>query len=167
MKGQRINPEKINPMEINAMSSMMGMMGILQKIGKGKRKYSIKLEKNHKKFLARFMVDIKKEFEKTYANVPQMKGVLSFLDYIKTSCENKDLKEKFSQIDPRVEKLNKREFNQYEKAMNEASLFFNDETTSEEDKQKLMLAISEMFFMSKEINRKKYARKDKKKEENK
>lgn len=93
MKGQRINPEKINPMEINAMSSMMGMMGILQKIGKGKRKYSIKLEKNHKKFLARFMVDIKKEFEKTYANVPQMKGVLSFLDYIKTSCENKDLKE--------------------------------------------------------------------------
>ena len=93
MKGQRINPEKINPMEINAMSSMMGMMGILQKIGKGKRKYSIKLEKNHKKFLARFMVDIKKEFEKTYSNVPQMKGVLSFLDYIKTSCENKDLKE--------------------------------------------------------------------------
>lgn len=93
MKGQRINPEKINPMEINAMSSMMGMMGILQKIGKGKRKYSIKLEKNHKKFLAGFMVDIKKEFEKTYANVPQMKGVLSFLDYIKTSCENKDLKE--------------------------------------------------------------------------
>lgn len=93
MKGQRINPEKINPMEINTMSSMMGMMGILQKIGKGKRKYSIKLEKNHKKFLARFMVDIKKEFEKTYANVPQMKGVLSFLDYIKTSCENKDLKE--------------------------------------------------------------------------
>lgn len=93
MKGQRINPEKINPMEINAMSSMMGMMGILQKIGKGKRKYSIKLEKNHKKFLSRFMVDIKKEFEKTYANVPQMKGVLSFLDYIKTSCENKDLKE--------------------------------------------------------------------------
>ena len=93
MKGQRINPEKINPMGINAMSSMMGMMGILQKIGKGKRKYSIKLEKNHKKFLARFMVDIKKEFEKTYANVPQMKGVLSFLDYIKTSCENKELKE--------------------------------------------------------------------------
>lgn len=93
MKGQRINPEKINPMEINAMSSMMGMMGILQKIGKGKRKYSIKLEKNHKKFLARFMVDIKKEFEKTYSNVPQMKGVLLFLDYIKTSCENKDLKE--------------------------------------------------------------------------
>lgn len=93
MKGQRINPEKINPMEINAMSSMMGMMGILQKIGKGKRKYSIKLEKNHKKFLARFMVDIKKEFEKTYSNVPQMKGVLSFLDYIKTSCENKELKE--------------------------------------------------------------------------
>lgn len=93
MKGQRINPDKINPMEINAMSSMMGMMGILQKIGKGKRKYSIKLDKNHKKFLSRFMVDIKKEFEKTYSNIPQMKGVLTFLDYVKISCENKDLKE--------------------------------------------------------------------------
>ena len=93
MKGQRVNPDKINPMEMNAMSSMMGMMGILQKIGKGKRKYSIKLDKNHKKFLVRFMTDIKKEFEKTYANVPQMKGVLVFLDYIRTSCQIKELKE--------------------------------------------------------------------------
>ena len=26
MKGQRVNPEKLNPMEMNSMSSMMGMM---------------------------------------------------------------------------------------------------------------------------------------------
>ena len=36
MKGQRVNPEKLNPMEMNSMSSMMGMMSLLQKIGKGK-----------------------------------------------------------------------------------------------------------------------------------
>ncbi|MFK4785910.1 hypothetical protein [Fusobacterium sp. MFO224] len=93
MKGQRINPEKINPMEMNKMSSMIGMMGLMQKIGKGKRKYVIKLEKNHKKFLSRFIIEIKKEFEKNYGNAAQMKGVLSFLDYVKKSCENKALKE--------------------------------------------------------------------------
>lgn len=93
MKGQRINPEKINPMEMNKMSSMMGMMGLMQKIGKGKRKYAIKVEKSHKKFLLRFIIEIKKEFEKNYGEAPQMKGVLSFLNYIKKSCENKLLKE--------------------------------------------------------------------------
>ena len=92
MKGQRINPEKLNPMEMNSMSSMMGMMSVLQKIGKGKRKYSVKLEKNHKKFLARFMTDIKKQFEKTYADT-QMKGVLTFFDYVKATCENKTVNE--------------------------------------------------------------------------
>lgn len=61
--------------------------------------------------------------------------------------------------DPRVEKLNKRERSQYDKTMDEASLFFNDENVSEEDKQKLLLAMNEMFFMSKQINKDKYAKK--------
>ena len=39
--------------------------------------------------------------------------------------------------DPRVLELNKRELSQFEKTMEEASLFFNDETVSEEDKQKM------------------------------
>ena len=60
-----------------------------------------------------------------------------------------------SSIDPRVEILNKKEKNQYEKTMNEAALFFNDENISEEDKQKLLLAMNEMFFMSKQINKEK------------
>lgn len=58
--------------------------------------------------------------------------------------------------DPRVLSLNKRELSQYEKTMEEASLFFNDETVSEEDKQKMVLAISKLFFESKEINKEKY-----------
>lgn len=61
--------------------------------------------------------------------------------------------------DPRVEKLNKREKSQYDKTMSEAALFFNDENISEEDKQKLLLAMNEMFFMSKQINKEKYAKK--------
>ena len=58
--------------------------------------------------------------------------------------------------DPRVLELNKREMSQYEKTMEEASLFFNDETVSEEDKQKMVLAISKLFFESKEMNKDKY-----------
>lgn len=58
--------------------------------------------------------------------------------------------------DPRVLTLNKRELSQFEKTMEEASLFFNDETVSEEDKQKMVLAISQLFFESKEINKEKY-----------
>lgn len=61
--------------------------------------------------------------------------------------------------DPRVEKLNKREKSQYDKTMSEAALFFNDENISEEDKQKLLLAMNEMFFMSKQINKEKYVKK--------
>ena len=58
--------------------------------------------------------------------------------------------------DSRVLELNKRELSQFEKTMEEASLFFNDETVSEEDKQKMVLAISKLFFESKEMNKDKY-----------
>lgn len=80
----------------------------------------------------------------------------------KLEKENKNLREKILKIDPRVEELDKRGLNQYEKAMNEASMFFNDEGIDEEDKQKLLLALNEVFFRSKEINKKKYAHKTKK-----
>ena len=65
----------------------------------------------------------------------------------------------FSSTDPRVENLNKREKNQYERTMDEAALFFNDENVSEEDKQKLLMAMNELFFMSKQINKEKYSKK--------
>lgn len=69
----------------------------------------------------------------------------------------KDIGKKIMEAsDPRVLSLNKRELSQYEKTMEEASLFFNDETVSEEDKQKMVLAISQLFFESKEINKDKY-----------
>ncbi len=89
MKGQRINPNSLNPMQMNSMSSMMGMMNSMQKIGKGKRKYTIKLEKANKKFLSKFIDEIKKQFGGQEA-APQQKGVLEFLDYLKAQCEIKD-----------------------------------------------------------------------------
>lgn len=61
--------------------------------------------------------------------------------------------------DPRVENLNKRSRSQYDRTMDEAALFFNDENVSEEDKQKLLMAMNELFFMSKQINKEKYSKK--------
>lgn len=69
--------------------------------------------------------------------------------------------------DERLDHLNKREIAQYEKVINAATLLFNDENASDEDKQKVMMAINEMFFRSKEINKEKYAHKSDKKEEKK
>lgn len=61
--------------------------------------------------------------------------------------------------DDRILKMSSKDKNQYDKTMDEATLFFNDENISEEDKQKLLLAMNEMFFMSKQINKEKYAKK--------
>lgn len=63
--------------------------------------------------------------------------------------------------DKRIDGLDKKGMTQYEKAMNEAVMFFNDERIEEEDKQKLMLALNEIFFRSKEINKEKYKKKNK------
>ncbi len=89
MKGQRINPNNLNPMQMNNMSSMMGMMNTMQRIGKSKRKYAIKLEKANKKFLAKFIDEIKKQFA-GQETAPQQQGVIDFLDYLKAQCEIKD-----------------------------------------------------------------------------
>lgn len=48
MKTQRVNPNGMNPMQMNNMSSMMGMMNNIQRIGKGKRKITVNLDKNNK-----------------------------------------------------------------------------------------------------------------------
>lgn len=72
-----------------------------------------------------------------------------------------------SSLDNRVLQLSKKDLSKYEKVINEASLFFNDEDSSDEDKQKVMMAINEMFFRSKEINKEKYAHKSNKEDQEK
>lgn len=61
--------------------------------------------------------------------------------------------------DDRIFSMSSKDKNQYDRTMDEAALFFNDENVSEEDKQKLLMAMNEMFFMSKKINKEKYAKK--------
>ena len=89
MKTQRVNPNAMNPMQMNNMSSMMGMMNSIQKIGKGKRKYSIMLDKNNKKFLAKFIDEVKKQFASSPLGT-QGQGVSDFFDYVKKMCKDKN-----------------------------------------------------------------------------
>lgn len=63
--------------------------------------------------------------------------------------------------DPRVRELNKKELSQYEKTMTEAGLFFNDDTISDEDKEKMFRAMTDLFFEAKKINREKRKSKNK------
>lgn len=89
MKATRVNPGTLSPMEMNNMSSMMGMMNSIQKIGKGKRKYTIQLDKNDKKLLVRFINEAKKQFSDTASN-SQYAGVYNFLNYITDVTSKKE-----------------------------------------------------------------------------
>ena len=89
MKATRVNPGTLSPMEMNNMSSMMGIMNIIQKIGKGKRKYTLKLDKNDKKLLVRFINEAKKQFTDTASN-SQYAGVYNFLTYITDIASKKE-----------------------------------------------------------------------------
>lgn len=88
----RVNPATMNPMEMNNMSSMMGMMNSIQKIGKSKRKYSVKLEKGDKKLLVKFINEAKKQFSETTSG-DQYVGVYNFLNYVADVAANKDTTE--------------------------------------------------------------------------
>ena len=83
MKTQRVNPNGMNPMQMNNMSSMMGMMNNIQRIGKGKRKITVNLDKNNKKFLSKFIDEVKKQFASS-AMGAQATGLGEFFDYIKS-----------------------------------------------------------------------------------
>lgn len=89
MKTQRVNPNAMNPMQMNNMSSMMGMMNTIQRIGKGKRKIGVSLDKNNKKFLSKFIEEVKKQFSSS-AMGAQTQGLAEFFDYIKSVADSKD-----------------------------------------------------------------------------
>lgn len=91
MKVQKMNPNNMSPMQMNNASSMMGAMNMMQKLGKGKRKYSIELEKNDKKFLGKFLEEAKKQFPSTADQ--GTKPIVEFFDYINSICQDTTKKE--------------------------------------------------------------------------
>lgn len=99
----------------------------------------------------------------------------AFLEKIKdilhiTSEEDKEIKEyeEFRRLPEKFQKrllllekgllsqykaLDTRGKNQFEKVIEESSLMFNDETISEEDKERVLMAIQSAFFIAKEKNK--------------
>jgi len=83
--------QNMNDMQMKNMSGMMGIQNAMQRIGKGKRKYTVKISKHNKKFLGKFVDEIQKQMGSE--NNPQMKGVLNFLTYLKAECNKKTITE--------------------------------------------------------------------------
>lgn len=147
-----INYRKNKKLTVAKFAEMLGVSQVfLTHLEHDRRKISDDLFERLEEFLSADEIALLKETEK-YKSIPE--DVLEKIK--KLEKENKKLKEKYSQIDERVLELDKKSFSQYEKTMNEASLFFQDENISENDKQKMVMAISELFFESKQMNKEKY-----------
>lgn len=89
MKAQKVNPNNLNPMQMKNVSSMMGMMNSIQKIGKGKRKYTFTLDKNMKKFFSKFLEEVQKQFLSNSG----MPNVEKFISDLKKDVDNKEKQE--------------------------------------------------------------------------
>ncbi len=71
----------------------------------------------------------------------------------------KDSENNNNQINPLTnKKMTSKEKKQYNDYLEEASLFFNDENVSEEDKEFFMLSLNKIFWEAKKINKEKYAK---------
>lgn len=81
----KINANKINQTDMMQAQSAMGMMSKMQKIGKGKRKYKVSLDKNTKKYLGKIVKEYIKQSDVYKAN-PQTKGVADFFVYLEAEC---------------------------------------------------------------------------------
>lgn len=65
----------------------------------------------------------------------------------------KSMREEVINDDPRFKDLKKKERLQYEELLNQNALFFNDESISEEDKKKMVDALTEAFYAIKKSNK--------------
>jgi hypothetical protein len=84
---QRVNPGTMDPMQVNNMSSMMGIMNTIQKIGKGNRKYPLDLDSSDKKFMGRFIDEIRKQFGSS--EPAKGNGLYDFFNYVKEFTNRK------------------------------------------------------------------------------
>lgn len=80
-------------------------------------------------------------------------------DYLlgRTNIQNPYIPEEYSD----KYKVNKHDMTQYEDFITQAGIFFMNDEIAEEDKEKLFRDISELFWKAKEMNKKKYGKKNK------
>lgn len=73
-----------------------------------------------------------------------------------------DIRRPLEFVNPELEKLNKRETMQLKDLLHQNAMFFNDETVSDEDKEKFFSALQEAFFEVKFIKQQERKNKTKK-----
>lgn len=88
MKQQMVNPNKLSQVDMMNNQAMTGMASLMMKLGKGKRKFDIKIEVYNKKFLGKLIEGMKKQMAE-YGNNPQTKGVIDFFDYVIVESKTK------------------------------------------------------------------------------
>lgn len=79
-------PNNMNEMSVINMKSQMALMSAMQKVGKGKRKVTLELNRTNQRFLSSFMKEFKKTLEKESTN--KVNNILSFADYIIKNTES-------------------------------------------------------------------------------
>lgn len=81
------------------------------------------------------------------------------VDYLlgRTDIRNPYIPEEYT----KKHKVTKRDMAQYEDFIKQAGIFFMNDEVAEEDKEKLFRDISELFWKAKEMNKKKYGKKNK------
>lgn len=90
-----MNQNRMTQVDMMNNQNQMAMASMVQKIGKGKRKYDVKVQKHNLKFLANICKMMQKQMA-AYAENPQTKGVITFLAYVEKECLNKNLNIKMS-----------------------------------------------------------------------
>lgn len=73
-----------------------------------------------------------------------------------------DIRRPLEFVNPELEKLNKRETMQLKDLLHQNAMFFNDETVSDEDKEKFLSALQEAFYEVKFIKQQERKNKTKK-----
>lgn len=77
----KIAMNNISDMSLMNMKSQMKLMNLMQKIGKGKRKVAIPLDRSAQKFMSSFVKELKKMTEQNQG-ADKMKNIIYFMDYI-------------------------------------------------------------------------------------
>jgi transcriptional regulator with XRE-family HTH domain len=94
-----------------------------------------------------------KEFFKKFHLTDEEK--VEVLEILKKDKLPEEIQELENLTIPQYRSLDSRGKMQYKDLIKEATLMFNDEKISEEDKEKMLFALQEAFFLAKQMNKKK------------
>lgn len=94
-----------------------------------------------------------KAFFKNFSLTEEEK--INILNILKKDKLPEEIQELENLTNPQYQALDSRGKKQYKDLITEATLMFNDEKISDEDKEKVLLALQEAFYTAKQMNKRK------------